>query len=256
MNEIDKEETKFRKTLVKGLKEFEKVRKEASGNFVTGVDAFNLYQTYGFPIEMILEIAEEEQVKVDTKGFTELFNKEKEKHRELSRAGAQAKFKGGLADNSEEIVKQHTATHLLHAALRNVLGTHVEQRGSNITKDRLRFDFSHPQKMTDEEKQKVEALVNSAIEKNYPVSWQEMTVEEAKKKGAIGLFEDRYGARVKVYTIGDESKPAEATPESPTFSREICGGPHVEKTGEIGKFKIKKEEASSAGIRRIKAIIS
>ena len=168
------------------------------------------------------------------------------KHQELSRAGAEEKFKGGLADTGEMSVKYHTTTHLLHAALRQVLGEHVQQKGSNITADRLRFDFTHPDKMSDEEKKKVENLVNTAIEKDYPINIEEMTVEEAKTGGAIGLFEDRYGERVKVYTVGKGDE---------VFSREICGGPHVGRTGDLGKFRITKEESSSSGVRRIKAVL-
>jgi len=160
-----------------------------------------------------------------------------------------------LADHSLMSVKYHTATHLLHATLKKVLGDHVEQRGSNITPKRLRFDFSHPQKMTDEEKKQVEDLINGAIAHDYPVSWQEMRVDEATKKGAIGLFGDKYGDTIKVYTIGDPNGCATANPTDPTYSMEICGGPHVERTGILGTFRITKEEASSAGIRRIKATL-
>lgn len=252
LSAIEEEEKKFRSTLRMGLRIFEKrIAKKNKGDILSGSHIFDLYQTYGFPIEMTEELAGEHGIYLDKEGFMD----EVKKHQILSRAGSEQKFRGGLADHSEKIVKLHTATHLLHAALRKVLGPHVEQKGSNITKDRLRFDFTHPQKITDEEKQKVEELVNSAIEMDYPVSWQEMTVKEAKEKGAIGLFEDRYGERVKVYTIGNPEKKPEADKNAPTFSKEICGGPHVERTGVIGKFQIKKEEASSRGVRRIKAVI-
>ncbi|MBU1896074.1 alanine--tRNA ligase [Patescibacteria group bacterium] len=231
LGEMEKEEGKFRQTLEQGIKEFEK-----------GIDPFVLFTTYGFPIEITEELAEEEGLKIDRADF----DKKMKKHQDLSRAGAEQKFKGGLADAGVETTRLHTATHLLHMALRKVLGEHVEQKGSNITAERLRFDFSHGEKMTDEQKQEVEKIINDAIEADYPVTVEEMTVEQAKELGAIGLFGDKYEARVKVYTVGD--------PESP-FSREICGGPHVEHTSELGSFKIKKEEASSAGIRRIKAIL-
>ncbi len=252
MNELAQEETKFRKTLEVGLKMFEKtIGGLSKGDTLPAKESFDLYQTYGFPIEVIEDLANERGVVVNRDGFDD----EMRKHQDVSRAGAEAKFKGGLADHSEETTKLHTATHLLHSALRAVLGEHVEQRGSNITSERLRFDFTHDSKMSDEEKEQVERLVNYAIEKNYPVTFDEMTVEEAKEKGAIGLFEDRYGARVKVYSVGDPDKLPFAGADSPTFSKEVCGGPHVESTGVIGKFKIKKEEASSSGIRRIKAVI-
>lgn len=249
---VEEEENKFRKTLEQGIKEFEKLLKgfeiafEKTGNKITeisGKQAFKLYDTYGFPYEMTEEMAQEHGLTIDKKGFDASF----EKHQELSRAGAEQKFKGGLADHGEMSVRYHTATHLLHAALRKVLGDHVAQKGSNITGERLRFDFSHPEKMTDEQKKQVEDLVNEAIEKDYPVSFEEMTVDEARAKNAIGLFGDKYGEKVKVYTVGTNNDYA---------SREICGGPHVDHTGVLGHFKIKKEEASSAGIRRIKAILN
>ncbi len=236
--EVEKEEESFRVTLQKGLTEFNKLTRGLKGSEISGKDAFKLYDTYGFPLEMTQELAQENELTVDEKGFNESF----EQHQELSRQGAEEKFKGGLADHSEMNIKYHTATHLLHAALKEVLGDHVEQRGSNITEKRLRFDFSHPEKMTDEEKKKVENIVNKAIEDNLVVEYEEMTVEEAKEKGAIGLFGDKYDEKVKVYSVEETSK-------------EICGGPHVEKTGDLGKFRIKKEESSSAGIRRIKGIL-
>ncbi len=203
-----------------------------------GRSAFKLYDTYGFPIEITQEMAAEKGIEVDVDGFQERFKK----HQENSHAGAEQRFKGGLQDHSEQTTKLHTATHLLHAALRKVLGPEVAQKGSNITPERLRFDFSFGRKMTDEEKQEVERLVNEYIQAAAPITCEEMTVAEAKAQGAIGLFESKYGERVKVYTMG-------------AFSKEICGGPHATNTGDLKSFKIKKEEASSAGVRRIKATI-
>lgn len=243
-SEIATEETKFSKTLTKGLKEFEKMY-ASSGN-VSGEEAFVLYSTYGFPLELTEELVREKGQNVDR----DTFQAEFAKHQDLSRAGAGQKFAGGLADHSDESKKLHTATHLLHKALRMVLGEHVEQKGSNITQERLRFDFSHPEKMTDEQKTEVEKIVNEQIQADLPMGFEMMTVEEAKNAGAIGLFEDTYaqiGDKIKVYTAGNDEKGV--------FSREICGGPHVEHTGILGAFAIKKEESSSAGIRRIKAVI-
>ena len=260
LSEMEKEETKFRVTLEQGIKEFEKLLKgfqmalEKTGRAITeisGKQAFKLYDTFGFPIEMTEELAQENNLTIDKAGFDEAYVA----HQELSRQGAEQKFKGGLADHGEMSVKYHTATHLLHAALRKVLGEHVEQKGSNITAERMRFDFSHPDKITPEQIKEVEDLVNAAITKDYQVSFAEMTVDEARAKGAIGLFGDKYGEMVKVYTVGDPNEMANAKQDSPTFSREICGGPHVEHTGVMGHFKIVKEESSSAGIRRIKAIL-
>ncbi len=232
------EEEKFRKTINHGLKEFDKVIEKLENKTVSGTDAFHLYDTYGFPIEMTLELAKEKGVKVDVRGFETAFKN----HQELSRAGAEEKFKGGLQDNSEATTKLHTATHLLHAALRKVLGDHVAQKGSNITAERLRFDFSHPDKMTPDQIAQAEKYVNEAIASDALVICTTMTVDEAKKSGAIGLFESKYGENVKVYDM------------SP-WSKEICGGPHVEHLGQLGKFKIVKEESSSAGVRRIKAVL-
>ena len=202
-----------------------------------GRSAFKLYDTYGFPIEITEEMAAEKGIEVDVEGFQERFKK----HQENSHAGAEQR-KGGLQDHSEQTTKLHTATHLLHAALRKVLGPEVAQKGSNITPERLRFDFSFGRKMTDEEKKEVERLVNEYIQAAAPITCEEMTVAEAKAQGAIGLFESKYGERVKVYTMGE-------------FSKEICGGPHASNTGDLKSFRIKKEEASSAGVRRIKATI-
>ncbi len=204
-----------------------------------GRSAFKLYDTFGFPIEMTMELAAEKGLKVDEADFAERFKK----HQELSHQGAEQKFKGGLADHSEETAKLHTATHLLHAALRKVLGDEVAQKGSNITAERLRFDFSFGRKVTPEELAQVEKLVNEAIQAKAPIICEEMTVPEAKAKGAIGLFESKYGEKVRTYKMGE-------------FSFEICGGPHAENTGDLVNFKIQKEESSSAGVRRIKAVIN
>ena len=210
----------------------------ASLTVLDGRSAFKLYDTYGFPIEMTIELAAEKGLTVDEADFAERFKK----HQELSHQGAEQKFKGGLADHSEQTAKLHTATHLLHSALRKVLGDEVAQKGSNITAERLRFDFSFGRKMTAEEIAEVERLVNVAIEAKVPVVCEEMTVPEAKEKGAIGLFESKYGEKVRTYKMGE-------------YSFEICGGPHAENTGDLGSFKIQKEESSSAGVRRIKAVI-
>lgn len=230
LDNLKQEEEKFEKTLENGLKEFEK-----------DIDPFILYTTYGFPIELTLELAKEKGIEVDIKKF----NEEMLKHQELSRTASAGMFKGGLVDNGEETKKLHTATHLLNAALCIVLGNHVIQKGSNITSERLRFDFSHPQKMTEEEKKRVEEIVNDKINEKLPVSFMEMPKTEAEKI-ATHSFNEKYGEMVKVYSIGDE--------KTGYFSREFCGGPHVKNTGELGYFKIQKEEAVSAGIRRIKAM--
>jgi len=203
-----------------------------------GRSAFKLYDTYGFPIEMTIELATEKGLTVDQNDFAERFKQ----HQATSQAGAEQRFKGGLADHSDQTARLHTATHLMHTALRKVLGPEVAQKGSNITAERLRFDFSFGRKMTAEEIAEVEKLVNEAIAAKAPVVCEEMTVSEAKEQGAIGLFESKYGEKVKVYTMGE-------------FSKEICGGPHAENTGDLVSFKIKKEESSSAGVRRIKAVI-
>ncbi len=260
LTELAREESKFINTIEQGLKEFDRLiggfrtAFEKSGQVIkeiSGKHAFKLYDTYGFPLEMTEELAIENGLTVDVEGFNQAFKE----HQEKSRAGAEQKFAGGLADHSEMSTRYHTATHLLHATLLKVLGPHAMQRGSNITQERLRFDFAHPQKMTAEQIKQAEDLVNAAIQKDYPVSWQEMSFEEAKAKGAIGLFEDKYQDKVKVYTVGDPNKNAFADPSSSTYSREVCGGPHVEHTGTLGHFKVAKEEAVSAGIRRIKAVL-
>jgi alanyl-tRNA synthetase len=230
--ELEKEEENFRKTLEKGLKEFEKL------DTVSGQDAFNLYQTYGFPLEMTEELAKEKGININKVEFEEEFKK----HQEKSRTASAGMFKGGLADSSEETKKLHTAAHLLLAALRKVLGDHIFQKGSNITPERLRFDFSHPEKMTAEQIKAVEEIVNDVISRKLLVDCSEMTLDEAKAQNAMGVFESKYGEKVKVYTVGN-------------ISNEICGGPHVENTGQLGHFKITKEESSSAGVRRIKAVL-
>lgn len=239
LQEVTGEENKFRQTLVNGLKVLSQaIAAEKDSGQLSAREAFDLYQSYGFPIEMTVEIAQERGLKVDEEGFAALF----QQHQSQSRAGAEQKFKGGLVDHSEMSVKYHTATHLLHQALRTVLGSHVFQKGSNITLDRLRFDYSHPAKLSAEEIKKVEDVVNEQIGRDLPVRREEMTIAEAKEKGALGLFEHKYAEKVTVYAVGD-------------FSREICGGPHVEHTGGLGTFKIIKEESAGAGLRRIKAIL-
>ena len=232
------EKVKFNRTLEKGLREFEKETRNIEGKEINKDIAFRLYDTYGFPIELTEELAKENGLTVDTEGFKQKFAE----HQEKSREGANQKFKGGLASTGEMETKYHTATHLLNAALKKVLGPHVHQKGSNITAERMRFDFSHSSKMTDEEKQKTEDLVNEYIKMAIPVEKLEMKKEDAIAQGAEAMFLDKYGDIVSVYKIGD-------------VSMELCGGPHVHNTSELGHFKIKKEEASSAGVRRIKAIL-
>jgi alanyl-tRNA synthetase len=233
---LNVEEEKFKVTLEKGLTKFSRMAEKGD---VNGTDAFLLFQSYGFPIEMTEELAEEKGIKVDTKSFEEEYNK----HQELSRKGAEQKFKGGLADDSEQTTKLHTTTHLLNEALKKVLkNPDIAQRGSNITPDRLRFDFNFDRKLTAEEKQAIEDEVNRVIQAKMEVVREEMKTEDALKAGAHGEFGAKYPERVSVYTIGD-------------YSKEICMGPHVHNTSELGKFKIKKEESSSAGVRRIKAVL-
>ena len=235
---LENEKVKFNRTLEKGLREFEKIVSHLEGNLIDRDNAFKLYDTYGFPIELTEELAKERNLEVDTKGFAEKFAE----HQAKSRAGATEKFKGGLASTGEMETKYHTATHLLNAALKQVLGSHVHQKGSNITAERMRFDFSHDAKMTDEQKQKAEELVNEYIKMAIPVERMEMKKEDALAMGAEAMFIEKYGDVVTVYKIGD-------------VSIELCGGPHVNNTSELGTFKIKKEESSSAGVRRIKAIL-
>lgn len=239
---LEAEEDKFGLTLKKGEAEFAKLLPNLKKNpkmIIPGRVAFTLFDTYGFPLELTEELALEEGMSVDRDGFEKAF----EKHKELSKQGADKIFKGGLADDSEMSTKYHTATHLLHKALKTILGEHVSQKGSNITSERLRFDFSHPEKMSKEEIKEVEDMVNKAIQDDLKISMETMTVEDAKEKGAMALFSSKYGEQVKVYQMGD-------------FSLEVCGGPHVESTGNLGIFKIKKEQSSSAGVRRIKGILN
>lgn len=241
LNDLSKEENAFRQTINKGEKKLKKLfgrLKKQERTEVTGEEIFELYATYGFPPELTEELAAEKGYSVNHTDYEAAF----EEHQALSRKGAEQKFSGGLADNTELTTALHTATHLLHQALKQTLGDHVAQKGSNITAERLRFDFSHPEKVTREQLDVIEALINEQIKADLPVSMEEMSVEEAKTQGAIGLFGDKYGERVKVYTIG-------------TFSKEICGGPHAATLGSLGTFKIKKETSSSAGIRRIKAVL-
>ncbi|WGK68161.1 alanine--tRNA ligase [Candidatus Haliotispira prima] len=242
LSEITREEERFIQTLHKGEQELQRVlqqiRNRSQEAILPGRLAFKLYDTYGFPLELTEEIIAEAGLKVDHEGFQKAFDK----HREASRKGADKVFKGGLADHSEMTTAYHTATHLLHEALRQVLGDHVVQRGSNITADRMRFDFSHPRAVTKEETAKIELLVNEQIERNLSISYKTMRLNEAKASGARALFSEQYDEEVKVYSVGD-------------FSLEVCGGPHVESTGVLGHFKIAKEQSSSQGVRRIKAIL-
>ena len=246
LDNLKQEEEKFSRTLEKGLSEFNKL----SGDGISGEEAFKLYQSYGFPLEMTEELAKEKGVAIDKDSFFA----ELKKHQDLSRTASAGKFKGGLADAGEETTKLHTATHLLIAALRRVLGDHVVQKGANITPERLRLDFSHSEKMTPEQIKAVEDLVNEAIAHDFKVVCEELSLDEAKKRGAMGVFESKYGERVKVYTVCHLGSGNQADIKD-AFSQEICGGPHVGATGVLGRFKIQKEEASSAGVRRIKAIL-
>jgi alanyl-tRNA synthetase len=242
LSTLEAEKNRFMMTLERGevrfLKAFEECRKDGK-TVLEGNIVFNLYDTYGFPPEITKELAEENGVSIDLNGYNQLFKR----HQELSRQGASQKFKGGLADNTLETTALHTATHLLHKALQLVLGEHAKQKGSNITKERLRFDFVHNKKLTFEELKKVEEIVNNVICEGLQISCQEMTYDKAKEAGAEGLFTNKYGDIVKVYSIGD-------------FSKEICGGPHVENTSQLGYFKIIKEESAASGIRRIKAVLT
>ncbi|MBP5648528.1 MAG: alanine--tRNA ligase [Clostridia bacterium] len=239
IGEIDAEEERFEKTLNAGIRKFEGIRTHQVGDTISGKTAFNLFETYGFPIEMTIELASESGLKVDMDGYNAAYKE----HQAKSQAGAEQKFKCGLADSSEKTVKLHSATHLLHAALKKVLNDpNVSQKGSNITEERLRFDFNFPRPLTAEELKEVEQSVNDAISANVKITYEEMTLDEAKKAGAEAHFESRYGEKVKVYTMGE-------------YSKEVCGGPHAESTGELGHFRIVKEQSSSAGIRRIKAVL-
>lgn len=266
--ELEKEETKFRKTLTDGLKELEKIARQ-QGDEIWSNQIFDLYQSYGFPPELSLEIAKEKNIKVSARVNVPTLNavfeipslqvnavenvttedvvlqeikSEIQKHQELSRTASVGMFKGGLADSGEQTTKLHTAAHLMLAALRQVLGGHVMQRGSNITAERLRFDFSHPEKMTPDQINQVEVIVNGKIAEHLLVNKEEMSLDDARANGAMGVFGSKYGERVTVYTIGG-------------FSKEICGGPHVGNTGKLGTFRIIKEESSSSGVRRVKAVL-
>ncbi len=237
--ELEKEENKFSKTLQQGIREFDKVVSALpAGGVIDGVTAFHLYDTYGFPVEITGEMAREKGMTVDAKGYEAAYAE----HQAKSRAGSEQKFACGLADHKELTTNLHTATHLLHAALKKVCSPDIEQRGSNITEERLRFDFNFARKLTPEEVAEVERLINEQISLDIPVVMREMTLEQAKAEGFTGLFESKYGEKVKTYSIGE-------------FSKEICGGPHAEKTGLLGKFKIAKQENVSAGVKRIKAIL-
>lgn len=241
ITELTTEEERFERTLSAGQREFDKVATamlKHGQTTLSGRTAFKLYDTYGFPLDFTVELAAEQGMAVDCEGYEAAFKK----HQERSKQG-DATFKGGLADNTVATTRLHTATHLLHKALQIVLGEHAVQKGSNITPARLRFDFAHPQKVTPEELKKIEEVVNDAIQRNLPITVETMSFEDAKAKGAIALFAGRYDEQVKVYSTGD-------------FSMEVCGGPHVASTGELGGFKIQKEEASSAGVRRIRAVVT
>ena len=238
--ELEKEENKFSKTLQQGIREFDKVVSALpAGGVIDGVTAFHLYDTYGFPVEITGEMAREKGMTVDAKGYEAAYAE----HQAKSRAGSEQKFACGLADHKEFTTNLHTATHLLHAALKKVCSPDIEQRGSNITEERLRFDFNFARKLTPEEVAEVERLINEQISLDIPVVMREMTLEQAKAEGFTGLFESKYGEKVKTYSIGE-------------FSKEICGGPHAERTGLLGKFKIAKQENVSAGVKRIKAILT
>lgn len=239
VNELNLEEERFKKNLDRGIKEFNKLLTMCDNKTISGSNAFKLYDTFGFPIEFTVEMADEIGYAVDIDGFNEFYKEQQIK----SRAGSEKRFIGGLADNTKETARLHTATHILHYALRKLLGTSVEQRGSNITAERLRFDFSFPRKLEEAEIELLENIVNDIIKLNIPVKCEEMTLERAREIGAIGLFENKYSELVKVYSIGE-------------YSREICRGPHADSTGELYNFKIIKDESSASGIRRIKAVIN
>jgi alanyl-tRNA synthetase len=237
---LDQEETNFKGTLERGLREYSKLSarlKDQGKDRISGEDAFNLFETYGFPLPLTVEMAGEEGLGVDEAGFEAAY----QHHREMSRERAIGTYKGGVADHSEQTTRLHTATHLLHQALRQVLGPEVRQMGSNITVERLRFDFSYPERLTDEQVAAVERIVNEQIKRDLPVHMEMTSLEEALKGGALAFFVEKYGEQVKVYSIGD-------------FSKEVCGGPHVSRTGELESFKISKQEAVGQGVRRIKAV--
>ena len=239
LSELNLEEERFQKTIKQGMKEFEKLVTYLKENVIPGKSAFRLYDTFGFPVEFTVELARERGFSVHMEGYEAAFKK----HQEKSHAGAEQRFKGGLADTGEQTAKLHTATHLLLACLKKVLDPNIIQKGSNITAERLRFDFNFPRPVTKEELAEIEKLVNQAIAEKIPVVCEELPIEEARKAGATGVFDSKYGDVVKVYTIEG-------------WSKEICGGPHAANTGDLGSFKIKKEQSSSAGVRRIKAVIA
>ncbi|HKM09251.1 MAG TPA: alanine--tRNA ligase [Candidatus Methanomethylophilaceae archaeon] len=239
LNNMESEERRFHSTLSKGLRRFDEMIEGCeTGSTLDGAQVFRLFDTFGFPIELTKELAEEKGLVVDVNDFDLRFKE----HQEKSRAGAEQKFKGGLADDSEETTKLHTATHLLNAALRKIVDPEISQRGSNITAERLRFDFNFDRKVTPEEQREVEDYINKIIEMDLPLVCEEMSYEDARERDAVGVFDDKYGDKVLVYSIGD-------------ISCEICGGPHVKRTGELEGFKIKKEESSAAGVRRIRAVV-
>jgi alanyl-tRNA synthetase len=242
---INEEEAKFEKTLQSGLKKLEDLLELKHSNIISGEEAFDLYQSYGFPIELTEEIVGERGFKVDLEKFEESLKA----HQDVSRAGAEKKFGGVGKDAGEEGAKLHTATHLLHASLRKLLGDHVQQMGSDINMERLRFDFKHPQKLTPEEIKQIEDLVNQKIKEDLEIKKEEMPIEAALSAGALAFFKDKYPDIVKVWTIHNPNT-------GEVFSKEICAGPHAESTGNLGCFKIIKEESSSAGIRRIKAALN
>jgi len=240
--EMSTEERHFRKTLERGLRELKDLLVKSNFKSFSGSDAFYLYQTYGFPWELIQENVRQYGIELDRRDF----DKAQASHQEKSRVGARRKFAGGLVDHSEITTKYHTATHLLQAALRQVLGSHIQQKGSNITQERLRFDFCHDGRLSEEELSQVESLVNQAIAEDLPISVEVLSLDQARQQGALAFFDQKYGDKVTVYTIGDPAAP---------FSREICGGPHVERTGDLGNFRIIKQESVGRGVRRIKAVL-
>ncbi|MDQ5957141.1 MAG: alanyl-tRNA synthetase [Patescibacteria group bacterium] len=250
LEELNKEESKFRKTLEGGIKEFDKIYNKNPNQNISGKDAFDLLQSFGFPVELTIELAKEKDLLVDLEEFNHL----RESHANASRTASAGKFKGGLGGDGIQEIKYHTATHMLHQALKMVLGESVSQKGSNITAERIRFDFAFDRKMADEEKKKVEDIINEVIKADYPMIREEMSCDEARERGAVGLFDDKYGDRVSVYHMGSNSK-GKKRGEDGMFSIEFCGGPHVERTGDMGTFKIVKEEAVSQGVRRIKAVL-
>lgn len=239
LEQIEKEEARFRQCIASGLRYFERV---SQGKKISGSDAFLLYQSYGFPIELTQELAREKGLEVDILGY----EKQESEHKKLSQTAAAGRFKSGLADNSEATTKLHTTAHLMLAALRQVLKKDIEQRGSNITAERLRFDFNFDRKLDEKEVKEVEDIVNKAIKEKLDVKRDELSLAEAKKQGATGVFEDKYGEKVSVYTICNPKK---------TISKEICAGPHVINTGDLGRFRIKEQESVGAGTRRIKAVL-